>query len=71
MRAKSGYISQGPGKEDLRGQVRLPGLPQLLWVKPGTVAGPGAPSDTGVAGGDGCSHENYSQMKTISCKSIL
>ena len=31
------YFSQGPGKEDLSGQVQLPGLPQLLRVKPGTA----------------------------------
>ena len=65
MRAKPRYISQGPGKEDLRGQVRLPGLPQLLWVKPGTVVGLWAAPDTGVAGGD-CPHQpNYHQMWTI------
>ena len=57
---------RGSGKENLSGQVQFPGLPQLLRVKPGTVAGPGAPPDTGVAGGDLWSHATYSQMETIS-----
>ena len=62
MRANSGYLSRGPGKEDLRGPVQLPGLPQLLRVKPGTVAGPGAPSDSRVAGRDGRRYTSHHQM---------
>ena len=39
---------RGQSQEDICGPVQFHGLPQLLWVKPRTVAWPGSLPDTGV-----------------------